>query len=74
MNGFHGVVRALLAVYDFNDNYAVLARKLYPALTEKQVKSSISLLLDLKLIKKMRRDFISQQTKVLPPDFIYPMN
>jgi len=66
---FHGVVRALLAVYDFNDNYAVLARKLYPALTEKQVKSSISLLLDLKLIKKNEAGFYKPTDKSITTGF-----
>lgn len=66
---YHGVVRALLAVFDFKDNYAVLARKLYPPLTEKQAKDSISLLLELKLIKKNEAGFYKPTDKSITTGF-----
>jgi hypothetical protein, TIGR02147 len=66
---YHGVVRALLAVYDFSDNYAVLARKLYPPITEKQAKDSISLLLELKLIKKNEAGFYKPTDKSITTGF-----
>lgn len=47
----HSVIRAVLDVVDFNDDYKSLAKLIFPPLSEKTVKESIDLLKDLDLIQ-----------------------
>ena len=49
---YHGVVRALLALEDFSDDYQVLARKINPPITPLQAKKAVELLLDLGLVQR----------------------
>jgi uncharacterized protein (TIGR02147 family) len=51
-NWYNSVIRALLHMHDFSDDYSGLAKKVFPAITPKQAKEAIVLLRDLKLIEK----------------------
>jgi uncharacterized protein (TIGR02147 family) len=53
----HSVVRAILDVYDFADNYSALAKNVSPPITAKKARDSIKLLASLGLIKKDDRGF-----------------
>lgn len=46
----HGVIRALLAIVDFDGNYEMLGLKVLPPISAKKAKASIDLLRKLKLI------------------------
>jgi len=48
----NGVIRALLAVENFTGDCKALAKKIYPPMTVKDVRTSMKLLLELGLIKK----------------------
>ncbi len=48
----HGVVRALIAIIPFTQDYAALARMIWPPITPKLCKDSVKLLQDLELIQK----------------------
>ena len=49
---YHSVIRVLLAFYKFNGDFKNLARLLSPAITAREAKESIALLLELGFIKK----------------------
>jgi uncharacterized protein (TIGR02147 family) len=49
---YHSVVRSLIGMYGFSDDYQAFARRLYPAVTPGQVKKSVELLLSLGLISR----------------------
>ncbi|KMQ51945.1 hypothetical protein CHISP_1200 [Chitinispirillum alkaliphilum] len=46
----HSVIRSLIDLYDFRDDYEWLAKKVYPPITSAQAKSSVELLKKLGLI------------------------
>ncbi|MGM0444029.1 MAG: TIGR02147 family protein [Fibrobacterota bacterium] len=52
---YYSAVRSLLGFYSFEGDYAALARKLSPAITEGQARESIELLSDLDLIRRDER-------------------
>lgn len=54
-NWYNGVIRALLHVYDFKNDYAALARKVFPRISAKQARESVALMLKLNLIAKDKR-------------------
>lgn len=54
---YHGVIRAILDIYDFDDDYKKLSSIIKPAITPAQARSSIELLSSLNLIKKDQRGF-----------------
>jgi uncharacterized protein (TIGR02147 family) len=66
---YHAVIRALLDVVDVADDYAGLGGKLMPAVTPRQVRSSMALLRRLGLIRKNESGFYKPTVKVLasPP-------
>ncbi len=49
---YHSVIRSILDVFDFTEDYKSLARTLYPPISPKQAKNSIELLNSLGLIIK----------------------
>jgi uncharacterized protein (TIGR02147 family) len=53
----HSVIRAILDVYNFKDDYAALAKNVSPPITPKQAKDSIKLLSSLGLIRKNDKGF-----------------
>jgi uncharacterized protein (TIGR02147 family) len=53
----HSVIRAILDVFDFSDDYVALARKISPPVTSAKARESIKLLSSLELIKKNEKGF-----------------
>lgn len=51
-NWYNSAIRALLYIYDFDNNYIQLAKRVFPPITTKQAKESITLLKKLQLIAK----------------------
>ncbi len=49
---YHSVIRSLIDMYDFRDDYEWLAKKVYPRIKPMQAKKSVALLEKLGLIKK----------------------
>lgn len=64
-NWHNSVIRALLNVYEFNGDYSKLVKKVFPKITLKQAKESISLLLELGLVKKNKKGIFKPVDKVL---------
>lgn len=48
---YHGVIRSLIGMYGFKNDYKALAQTVNPAITENEAKSSVALLKKLGLIK-----------------------
>ncbi len=55
---YHNTIRELVCMEDFGDNYSHIGKMIHPNLTVKQVKESINLLKQLKLIKKTKNGYI----------------
>jgi uncharacterized protein (TIGR02147 family) len=64
-NWYNSVVRAVLSIIDWKDDYSVLARKVFPNITVKQAKESIKLMVSLGLIEKDRGGFYKPTDKVI---------
>jgi uncharacterized protein (TIGR02147 family) len=62
---YHSVVKAVLEVVDFKDDYADLAKRVLPPITTRQARASIKLLLDLGLIAKNELGFYKPTDKVI---------
>lgn len=58
---YTSVIRELICLYDFKDNYALIAKTVYPQITVTDVKKAINILLRLKLIIR-RKDGTYRQT------------
>jgi uncharacterized protein (TIGR02147 family) len=61
----HSVVKAILEVVDFKDDYTSLAKRLLPPITTRQARASIKLLLALGLVRKNDRGFLKPTDKVV---------
>lgn len=59
---YHPVVRELVTILPFGNDYAMLARAVEPEITPKQAKQSVELLLELGLIRKTQNSKRYQQT------------
>ena len=64
-NWYNSVVRAVLSIIDWKEDYSVLARKVFPAITVKQAKEAIKLLVSLRLIERNREGFYKPTDKVI---------
>ncbi|MBN1578361.1 MAG: TIGR02147 family protein [Chitinispirillaceae bacterium] len=62
---YHGAIRALLDVIDFENDIQAVTSRLYPAITLKQARESIALLKQLGLIKKNGNGFWKPTDKVI---------
>jgi uncharacterized protein (TIGR02147 family) len=62
---YHNTIYALLDIYDFRDEYSVIAKKLKPHITVTQAKNSIELLRRLELIAPDEKGFLKPTSKVL---------
>jgi uncharacterized protein (TIGR02147 family) len=62
---YHGAIRALLDVVDFDNDIQMLASRLYPSITLKQVRESIELLKNLDLIQKNSSGFWKPTDKII---------
>jgi uncharacterized protein (TIGR02147 family) len=70
-NWYNCVIRALLQIIDFTNDYKLLSRKVLPPITVKQAQESIALLLDLGLIAKNEHGFYKPtETSIAAPDFV----
>jgi len=67
---YHSVIRALLDIHDFRDDYTALARKLVPPITRKQARESINLLESLGLIRRDGNGYYRPADKAITtPDY-----
>ncbi len=55
---YHSAIRAALETIDFKDDFASLAKKIFPPITEKKARESIDLLIRLGLIKKNKEGYL----------------
>lgn len=62
------VIRSILDIIDFKDDYKELAKKVYPSITVKEAKDSIELLLELGLIKENSEGFLKPADKAISTD------
>jgi len=62
---YNSVVRAMLEIHDFTDDYAALAKKMRPSLTPHQAKKAIALLLKLGLIARGARGILKPTDKAI---------
>lgn len=62
---YHGAIRALLDVINFTDDIRMITSGLYPAITAKHARESLSLLKKLGLIKKNNSGFWKPTDKVI---------
>ncbi len=64
-NWYTPVIRELICIRDFHDDYAQLARMVIPVITAKEARETVNLLLDLGLIKKNAdRSYVQTQKAV----------
>ncbi len=70
-NWYTVIVRELICLYDFKDNYKKLAKATIPSITQSEAKKAVKLLLKLKLIKR-RNDgtYIQNNQSLLVNDTI----
>jgi uncharacterized protein (TIGR02147 family) len=52
-NWYIPVVRELVCIMDFKDDFALLGKSVYPAITSSEAKSAVLLLIKLKMIQKL---------------------
>jgi uncharacterized protein (TIGR02147 family) len=62
---YHSVVKAILEVVDFKDDYTDLAKRLLPPITTREARASVKLLIDLGLVAKNDRGFYKPTDKVI---------
>ncbi len=68
---YNSIIRAILNVYDFDDNYAGLSRAVLPPITPRQARNSIQLLKKLDLIRRDRKGFWRPSKKsISTPEFV----
>lgn len=59
------VIRELACIIDFKDNFTILANTLYPQITPREAKKSVSLLCRLGLLKKIKNGRYEQTNKAI---------
>jgi uncharacterized protein (TIGR02147 family) len=70
-NWYNGVIRALLYMYDFSDNYSDLAKTVFPRISINQAKEAIDLLQKLNLIAKNPKGFYKPtEQSITTPDYV----
>jgi uncharacterized protein (TIGR02147 family) len=62
---YTSVIRELICLYDFRDNYELIARAVYPQIKINEVKKAISLLLRLNLITKRKNGTYRQTSAAI---------
>lgn len=62
---YNVVIRSLIDLFPFKDDYKRLARMVYPSITPQQAKKSVQLLERLKLIKQKKNGYYKVNDKVL---------
>lgn len=64
-NWYNSVIRAILNVIDFKDDYKTLSKLVMPNITVKQAKDSIRLMKNLKLIKRDAKGYLKPSKKII---------
>lgn len=59
---YHVVIRELVTILPFGEDYKILARTVMPVITPKQARESVGLLLELGLIRKAEKSKLYEQT------------
>jgi uncharacterized protein (TIGR02147 family) len=62
---FNSAVRELICLYDFRDNWDLLARSVRPAITPREAKQSVELLVRLNLVKKQKNGSYKQTNSAI---------
>lgn len=62
---YHTVIRAMLDIFDFKDNYQEFSHILYKRLNVSQIKKSIALLKKLKMVKKDKKGYLKPSDKII---------
>ena len=62
---WHPIIRELINLKEFKEDYKWIAKKVYPNIRPKQAQESIELLLELDLIKRDKNNKLSQNTKLV---------
>lgn len=62
---YHSVVRAILAIDNFTDDYESLAKKIRPPITPNQAKKTVALLLQLCLVKRDKKNVCIPSEKAI---------
>jgi uncharacterized protein (TIGR02147 family) len=60
INWYNAVIRELVTLYDFKDNFQLLAESLRPTITANEAKTTVDLLIKLKLLKKNEQGLYEQ--------------
>ncbi len=67
-NWYNSILRELVCLHDFGDDFAALARAVRPPITEAQARRSVELLLRLKLIRKTENGRYEQTNTAIIAD------
>ena len=59
------VVRELACILDFKDDYALLAKSIYPAITATEAKSAVKILVRLKMLRKLENGAYEQNSRAI---------
>lgn len=70
---YNPIIRELICLHDFKDDYAALARSVVPAITEAQARKSLELLLDLKLVEETDTGYRQTSSALIADDAITSM-
>lgn len=65
---YTAVIRELVCLYDFMDNYKLLAKAVHPAITSPEAKKAVKLLLKLGLVKRKKNGAYVQSNRALIVD------
>lgn len=70
-NWYNSVIRALLDIIDFSNDYTALAKRVFPSITVSEAKESIKLLKELELISRNEKGFYKPTDKsIATPAFV----
>ncbi|MBK9577948.1 MAG: TIGR02147 family protein [Fibrobacteres bacterium] len=70
-NWYNGTIRALLSITEIKDDFALLAKKVFPPITPKQARESITLLKQLELISvDSEGNWRPTEKSITTPDYI----
>ncbi|NLD95203.1 MAG: TIGR02147 family protein [Fibrobacter sp.] len=65
---YYSVIRELVCIHDFKDNFELLAHSVYPSITTAEARKAVALLCDLSLIVKQKDNTYKQQDLAITSD------
>lgn len=65
---YYSVIRELLCIYDFKDNFELIAQSVYPPITPAEARKAVALLSDLALIVRQADNTYKQQDLAITSD------